>query len=116
MYLGGFVIELLLKAKLIEKHPWLQSAATSAGRSQPERELWALCYRSHDLEELLVRLPEVRQQLSNPKLPGRDRLRQALQNVCERWTVFARYSPQSANIREAVLFLDSVKELGRWLR
>ena len=64
MYLGGFVIECFLKAKLLEKYKWLQSPPGDlAKRSQDERALHALCYQQHDLAGLLDRLPEVKRRL-----------------------------------------------------
>jgi len=39
MYLGGFVIECPLKALLLEKFPWLQSATSPDGRTKAERHL-----------------------------------------------------------------------------
>src|SRR6266446_9322918 len=64
IYLGGFVIECLLKAMLIEKFRWLQNSTFPATRTEGERRVWWLCHRSHDLEAILSYLPEVRQKLS----------------------------------------------------
>lgn len=60
MYLGGFVVECLLKARLLEKHRWLQTQRTRTKLSRADERLWNMCYRWHDLTELLVALPEVR--------------------------------------------------------
>ena len=51
MYLGGFVIECLLKAMLLERYPWLQTAGSPQVRGKDDQYLWSLCYRSHDLDE-----------------------------------------------------------------
>ena len=59
MYLGGFVIECLLKAQLLERSGWLQTARSPEGRNKEDRHLWSLCFRSHDLDEILARLPEI---------------------------------------------------------
>ena len=110
MYLGGFVIECLLKAKLLEKHKWLQSAPGDLRkRSEDERALHALCYRQHDLDGLLVRLPNVTQMLA------RRGLLKTLQEICGSWTVFARYSPRNTTIAHAKMFLADIRELKKWL-
>ncbi len=116
MYLGGFVIECLLKAKLLEKFAWLQSARSPEGRSKGDRHLWSLCYRSHDLDAILAKLPEVERRVSGMEQRGSKRLSQSLKSVCASWTVYARYSPYSADIDEAEAFLDQIKELMPWLR
>ena len=115
-YLGGLVVECLLKARLLEKFTWLQSVRDPAGRSQIEKDLWSLCYRSHDLDEIREKLPEVDEILSAAEKQGRQRLSQSLKSICAEWTIFVRYSPQSSEMRHASQFLDQVKELKRWLR
>ena len=115
MYLGGYVIECLLKAKLMDRFPWLQKASSSQGRSRWECRLWSLCYRWHDLDELLAMLPNVTTKLSQLDQRGSGRLVQSLKSICAQWTVHVRYSPYSATMRQAKEFLDQVKELKRWL-
>jgi hypothetical protein len=116
MYLGGFVFECLLKARLMECYPWLQSAGSAEGRTRDESYLWSLCYRSHDLDEILARLPEIRKRLSEFDQRTSQRLWQNLTNICGTWTIYARYSPESATMQEAEVFLESVKDLKKWLR
>lgn len=41
MYLGGFVVEILLKARLLEKFAWLQSTGSSEGLNNRDKRL---CY------------------------------------------------------------------------
>lgn len=115
MYLGGFVIECLLKAQLLERFGWLQSARSPEGRNKEDRHLWSLCFRSHDLDEILARLPEIEQRLSRLEQRGSSRLVQSLKSICARWTIYARYSPHSADIDEARDFLDQIGELKPWL-
>jgi hypothetical protein len=38
-----------------------------------------------------------------------------LNRICGEWTIFARYSTQSATMHEASRFLDNIKELIPWL-
>lgn len=114
MYLGGFVLECLLKARLLEDHPWLQAPLTSAS-SVSEQRLWSLCYRSHDLLELLEALPALKAEVEEQgKRVGKDYLLKLMRR-CNEWTVHARYSPYSATMGEAIRFLDDVKELRRCL-
>ena len=116
MYLGGFVIECLLKANLLEQFGWLQSARSPEGRSKDDRHLWSLCYRSHDLDEILAKLPGVVERLSRLEQRGSSRLVQSLKSICAEWTIHARYSPHSADIGDAGRFLDRIKELKSCLR
>jgi len=115
IYLGGFVVECLLKAKLLERFRWLQSAGSPEGRSRDDRHLWSLCYRSHDLDEILARLPEIVQKLSRLEQRESSRLTQSLRSICGQWTIYARYSPRSADIDDARTFLDQIEELRPWL-
>ncbi len=114
-YLGGFVIECLLKAKLVEKHRWLQGRRPRENLAEAERQLWNLCYRSHDLTELLNHLPEVTSRLALAEIIGRGSLSQQLKDACDEWTVFARYSPRTATIAQAAEFLNRIKEIRPWL-
>lgn len=110
MYLGGFVIECLLKALLMEKYPWLQNRGRSEGTTKTaEREIWYLCYRGHDLERISSKLPEV------TRLLHRSNLLPSFRNIGA-WTIFARYSPYMTEIREASEFLLKVKGLKECLR
>jgi len=111
MYLGGIAIELLLKAKLLEAHPWLQTNPNSA-RDSKQRRLRDTCYRWHDLEALLERLPELaeRLQAANP------RLLVDLKKLCTLWTIHVRYSTHQATHAESAEFLKRLKELEPWLK
>jgi hypothetical protein len=115
MYLGGFVIECLLKAKLLERYRWLQSTASPDDRSKADQRLWSLCYRLHELDEILDKLPEITEKLSRTEGGRSNRLVQSLKSICGQWTVFARYSPYTADMDDARTFLDQVKELKPWL-
>jgi hypothetical protein len=116
MYLGGFVIECMLKAKLLETFPWLQTAGSPAGRSKSDSHLWSLCYRSHDLDEILAKLPQLMQKLAALEQRSSGRLLQSLKSICSQWTIFARYSPYNADIDDARVFLDQIEGLKPWLK
>jgi hypothetical protein len=115
MYLAGFVVECLMKAELLEEHPWLQNGSTPVRRPKFDQKLWSLCYRSHDLMEILARLPQLIERLKKLEQREQSRLIGNLRSICGQWTIFARYSPRSATMREAGEFLAQVKELRQWL-
>jgi hypothetical protein len=98
MYLAGFVIECLLKAKLFERYKWLASAGSFQELSTTDREIWSLCFRSHGLDEILAHLPELTLRLSKLPREAPGHLLKSLKNICGSWTIFARYSPHSATI------------------
>jgi hypothetical protein len=116
MYLAGFVTECLLKANLLERFKWLQSVRSPDRLSDDDRDIWSLCFRSHDLDEILARLPELIARLSELPRDAPGALLASLKHICGSWTIFARYSPHSATIREAAHFLRRVKELKECLR
>ena len=116
-YLGGFVIECLLKARLLEEHPWLQGPL-GPNPSKQEQRLWSLCYRSHDLEEILGHLPALQRELA-----ARDAAQgvkhgslQTLKMLCSQWTIQARYSARSETMTAAERFLGRVKGLKECLK
>ncbi len=116
MYLSGFVVECLLKAALLESNPWLQNASRPVGRTESDQDLWSLCYRSHDLSEILARIPHLFTRMQRLEAGTRSRLMSDLRATCDQWTIFARYSPHSATMKEAGEFLARVEELKPWLR
>jgi hypothetical protein len=116
IYLAGFVIECLLKARLLEKYPWLQSCGSPQSLTAADRNIWSLCYRSHKLEEILDNLPDVYRRMSSAQHGERGRLVASLKSVCIRWTIFIRYSPISSNLQQAGLFLSDVREIKQWLK
>ena len=117
MYMGGYAVECLLKARLLEKCKWLQQASSPEGKGAEEKIVWEMCYRRHDLDRLKDYLELEKEIRSNEKnSQTASKLVQSLKSVCSQWTVHARYSPQQASISEAKRFLDEVKELMRWLR
>src|SRR5579862_1340481 len=59
IYIGGFVIECLLKALLLERHPNLRGKVDSGKLSPSDAEVYRLLYR-HELDGMLGFLPELR--------------------------------------------------------
>ena len=115
-YLGGFVIECLLKAKMLERYRSMQHARSPESMSEADREVWRLIYRSHDLEEMLDRLPETRQRIAKADVIGGTQRLAALRTMCQQWTIFARYSPRAQTMAEAEAFLRRIKDVMPWLR
>ncbi len=114
-YLGGIVLEILLKAKLLEKYPSLEHARSPEMANPAERHVWSLLYRSHDLRAILTELPDLQQRIAvNDTVRGTDLLSK-LKRRCEEWTIFARYSSKTETMQRASAFLDEIKELKRWL-
>jgi hypothetical protein len=111
MYLGGFVIECLLKAALLDRHPNLSTVADPALLSKPDREVYALMFR-HELDHMLFFLPEIEKRL---KAAGGLRDWMRFRDICSQWTIFARYSPQSASTSDAKRFLETIGEVKQWL-
>jgi hypothetical protein len=118
MYMAGFVIECLLKAKLLEKYSWLQNARNTGTLAETDLELYNLCYRMHDLAAILDHLSELGQHLKNLNSfrYEKGRLYIMLKSVVGRWTIFARYSPQMATMQEAGDFVRQIKEIKEWLK
>lgn len=114
MYLGGFVVECLLKARLIECHAWLERGRPDEGASASDQEAWDLCYRQHNLSEILRLLPELKRELSAGGSLQHSPYR-SLQSVCAEWTIYARYSARQATRDEAREFIARVKEIRDWL-
>jgi len=69
-YLGGFVIEMLLKAQLINHYPAVAKRRPHEPMAPAERAVWSLIHRSHDLTEMLDRLPQIQAHVEKA-LPAR---------------------------------------------
>lgn len=113
-YLGGLVLDCLLKACLLEKHPGLNGAAFADLPPDGQRR-WNLVFRSHDLEGLLVELPDLVRRLHDSSAISGDRLDTMLKRACSRWSIHVRYLPKRLDASDADEFLEQVEELKRWL-
>lgn len=97
VYLGGFVIELLLKSLLWHR------------RSEPK--VGVLLHRLHDLEELLLTATDVSRQLASP---ANTEVRLGFQRLAS-WSVRVRYNPAIPSKRELVEFVHDLREVRTWL-
>ncbi len=93
VYLGGLVLDCLLKARLLEKHRALASASPEQPTTK-DRLRWNLIYRNHDLEAMLVELPELASGLRGASPTRIGRLDTMMKSACSRWSIHIRYSPR----------------------
>lgn len=115
IYLAGFVIECLLKALLLERHPNLRVPVDSARLSGGDRDVLKLLY-SHDLDCMLGFLPEVRLRLESITDAAGRPCWPAFRDICAQWTVYARYATTQASITDAQRFMNTIREVKQWLR
>jgi hypothetical protein len=114
-YLAGIVVEILSKGQLLQKSANLYRPGLT-GLSPDDRIASDLIWRSHDLEEMLAKLPSlteaVRLQSDRSGVP----LHRWLRHICGSWTIFARYSPHSSTIAEAREWVERVRHLKEVLK
>jgi len=115
MYMAGFVVECLLKALLLDRHPNLQTKVDPGKLSASDRKIYGLLF-SHDLELMLDALPEIVAKLEDLKDSYGNSVWQRFIGICGEWTVFARYSTNVAESRTAEGFLDTIREVKKWLK
>ena len=98
VYLGGYVIECILKAKIL----------MNLGSKNLPKDYW-----HHDLEKL-VRLAGIERRLAEPQ--NRE-LRLRMRLILGEWMVTMRYgSLQLIDQHAAYRFLKAVQEVKRWVR
>ncbi|MBI1785486.1 hypothetical protein HYR69_10115 [Candidatus Sumerlaeota bacterium] len=115
VYLTGIAVECFLKAKLLEAYPWLKSPPSVAKLTVEERFLIKLCYKLHDLDGLLSKLPRVEKALGMHGQIECDWLARFKQ-ACAGWSVDLRYSPFPISADDARDFLALVREVKICLR
>jgi hypothetical protein len=114
-YLGGLVVECLLKSILLERHPEVVSPLAAEHLAESGREIRTLIFRSHALDQMLDRLPDLTRQMKAEDERGGTRRLNKLRGICGTWSIFARYSPRTETMAHAADFLDDVREVKRWL-
>jgi hypothetical protein len=115
-YLCGFVVEILLKAQLILRNPTVAARRSQARMSDDERETWSLIFRSHDLSEMLARLPDLKKKIENHGRRTGKPLLEELLEICSTWTIYARYSTLTTTMQDARRFLERVRGLKEVLK
>lgn len=113
--MAGFVIEFNFKALLLERHRNLQSPVDPANLSASDREVHWLLFSSHALDEMLDFLPEVERKLAGVKTGSGRSAWAGLQEICEQWTVYVRYATAGTGKELSREYLDTVKEVQKWL-
>lgn len=97
VYLGGFVIECMLKSALWQR------------RHEPA--IAVLIGRSHDLHKLLNQLPLIEAKMRTPLA---DSVRSSF-DVLANWTVRIRYNPKRPSPADALDYWGRLKEVRLWL-
>ncbi len=115
IYLAGIVIECLLKAALLDRHPYLERPVDPAKLSESDRAVQSLLY-SHELEDMLGFLPEVQKKLMLERTRSGLNAWVQLRVICEEWTIYARYSPAMAKLDRARTYIETVDEVRKCLK
>jgi hypothetical protein len=115
IYMAGFVIECLLKALLLDRHPNLSSPVDPAKLSRSDREVFEYLY-SHELDQMLGVMPELATKLRVVKTKSGLSVWQEFTAICAQWTIYARYSPATASRDMAARYLETVEEVKKWLK
>lgn len=115
IYMAGFVIECLLKALLLERHPNLQKPVDPVKLSPSDREVHDILWR-HDLDDMLGFLPEIQKKLTGVKTKAGESAWEQFRDLCEEWSVHARYSPSNAKLEDARRYLATIEEVKKWLK
>jgi len=116
IYLAGYVLECMLKAMLLTKHPRLQFVSDPEKLSKADRRRWTLSRATHDLLAIVEELPDLRRRIQNLPPGEAMRFNASLDAICTSWTVHSRYSTHQETMTEAADFLARVTELRAWLR
>ena len=114
IYLSGLAVDCLLKAKLLEKHANIRDAEP-ARLDASARQVWQLIYRTHDLDAMLARLPELETMLIRADPRGSTRYLVTLKAICANWSIRTRYNTRQASTDEVDAMFGGVKELRPWL-
>jgi hypothetical protein len=109
------VVEILLKGQLMQRYP-VEANGSPAGMDESGRVIWSLIWRSHELDEMLDRLPQVRAGVKKQgERAGRPYLDWLL-GLCSSWTIYARYSSLTSNMTDAGDMVDRVRHLKELLK
>jgi hypothetical protein len=114
-YLVGFVVEILLKARLVDKFPDIAKKRQHEV-SNSELDIWSLIWKRHDLEDMLSKLAELQAALEKRgEREGYNYLAE-LKKVCATWTIQARYSSKTMLMAEAADLQERVRKLKELLK
>lgn len=115
VYLAGFVLEILLKARLVYKYSAI-ARKRQINLQEDEREIWNLIWRSHHLPSMLGHLSELTTSLYiQGKRDNRPYL-DDLMTICAEWTIYARYSPRTISKEDASSIIERIEGLKEKLK
>ena len=116
IYMAGLAVEILLKARLLKRHPLLAQNITPASLDAKMLRRWNLIFRFHDLDALLGELTELRQIVRTHGEHDGMPYYQWLENVCSAWTINVRYSSLRATLQDATVMTTRVRKLKELLK
>ena len=114
-YLAGLVLDILLKAQLMRLYPVTGRKRSHEVRDS-ERVVWNLIWRSHDLSEMLIQLPDRLSALDKKSERAGKPYSQWLRAICAEWSILLRYSTRASTIAEAQEMLERVRQLKELLK
>lgn len=114
-YLAGIVLDILLKAQLMRRHPEI-TRKRPYEVTESEREVWNLIWRSHDLAAMLDRMPSLVAAVRKRGEHAGRNLDGWLRTLCAEWTVLLRYSTRTSTITEARNMLERVRQVKESLK
>lgn len=114
-YLGGLVLDILLKAQLMRRFP---SVARKRRHevTENDRHIWSLIWRSHDLSDMLDQLPDLAASLKRRGDRAGQPLLRWLLEICGAWSIAIRYSTQTTTMNEATRMLEQIRQLKEVLK
>jgi hypothetical protein len=116
MYLAGFVVEILLKAQLVRFASTVSRKQFHELQGEGERTVWSLIWRSHQLDEILEKLPKLQAAIEKSGQRAGEPYLTWLKGICGVWSIHARYSSRGTTIVEAKQMIDRVRKLKELLK
>ena len=114
-YLGGFVIELLLKSRLLRVFENVGRARRREQVAADDQRIRHLLY-SHDLHAILNRVTGLEELVAKRGERDGRPYRTYLRGICTTWNIYARYSTRTSTIAEAREWLSRIRELKEVLK
>lgn len=94
VYLAGYVVEILLKALLVETHPAVARATPGDkdSLSKQDQRIWRLIWRDHDLSSMLVSMQWLEVALLKASERNQVDYLGNFKRIAATWTIQMRYS------------------------
>lgn len=110
VYLGGFAIEILLKARLVRQYPGI-AAKQQHEINERERHIWNLIWRQHNLSAMLLELPQLESALIARSEIDQKPYWKNLKEFCSFWKVHLRYAADRISMNDARRKLQRIDQL-----